>query len=243
LLIFVWGCAPKRYAGEKSSGTSESASDGIIGRVLRNNLSEDSFYIEKASVKVNVNGESNKYLFNLKYVKPEEFLISIRSNTGIEGARVHITKDSVLINDRIGKRIIIGNLKDIDRISGFPYILFKILFGDLVLIGTKEKPDITILSNSVVIVETYNGKIMKLTLDPVINKVISATVITGTRREELTVDYSRFDKSPKHIPRVIIVKDMNRNFVAQINIEKIQLSWNGEIEFIPGKGYSKETIK
>ena len=243
LLISTYGCAPKKYAAESSDKAGESALEEVIDRVMRNNLSEESFYIEKASVKVNINNKSNKYLFSIKYAKPDIFLISIKNTTGIEGARVYITKDSVLINDRIGKRLIVGKLKDIDRITGFPWVLFKALFGDLVLNEVRSKPDITRLFNSVVILQGYNGKVMKSVLNPGIGKVMSASLINENQKEELAVSYSRFDKSDKHSPGVIEVKVTNRNFSAQIKIEKVQPLWNGGIEFIPGKGYSKEEIR
>ena len=37
----------------------------------------------------------------IKYELPDKYLISIRSKAGIEAARIFITKDTVLINDRI----------------------------------------------------------------------------------------------------------------------------------------------
>jgi len=89
----------------------------------------------------------------------------------------------------------------------------------------------------------YNGKVMKSVLNPGIGKVMSASLINENQKEELAVSYSRFDKSDKHIPGVIEVKVTNRNFSAQIKIEKVQPLWNGGIEFIPGKGYSKEEIR
>jgi hypothetical protein len=242
-LISVWGCAPGKYVTERSVDPGGLTLEDVVNKVKRNNLSEESFYIEKASVYVNINNKAGKYLFSVKFIKPDKFLISIRNTGGIEGARVYLTKDSVQINDRIGKRIIIGKLKDVDRITGFPYALLNTLFGDLVLYEGRQKDDITKFPDSVVIKQGYNGKELKSVLDPGIGKVISTTVINENNKVELTISYSRFGRSDNHIPGVIEVKDSNRNFSAQIKIEKVQPSWKGEIEFIPGKGYRKEEIK
>lgn len=243
LTISVWGCAPKKYFTETVVGPGESTNEGVVARVISNNLFEENLFIEKATVNININNELSKYLLSLKYRKTDEFLISIRNSTGIEGARVYISEDSVFINDRIGKRIIQGNLKDIDRITGFPWVLFKALFGDLVLKDKFSKPDITGSGNSLVIMESFNGKVLKFVIDPAVNKTVSASVIDRNMNEEIIILYSKFDRSGKHIPGVIQIKDKTRNLSAEIKIEKIQYSWTGEIEFIPGKGYSKEEIR
>ena len=243
MLIVVTGCTAKRYASYNSSGAKAESTVEILSRTVRNNLAEESFYIEKGSVVINVNDETKKYLFSLKYQKPDKYLISLRSNTGIEGARIYISEDTVLINERIGKRLLTGRLKDLERLSGFPVIFLNAIFGDLVLSKDLNMREVQRVGNTLIINQSIYGRVSESVLDERIGKVVYMKLLKDSYQNELTLTYSKFKKSLKSIPEIVEIKELNRNIEAKIKIEKIQVPWTGIIEFIPGKGYSREEIR
>lgn len=243
LLLSAVACAPKKYLTESLPSSGEESIERIIENVYRNNISEESFQIEKGSLAVNINNTSNKYLFSVRFNKPDIYLISIRNSTGMEGARIFITKDTVLINDRIGKRILYGKPKELEKYSGFPYYMINAIFGDLVLKEVRSKGDALSFFNSVIITQAYYGKAWKSILDPGKGKVISTSVINSNGQDELTFIYSKFSRAEKHMPLLIEMIDKKNNVNAKIRVEKFRTGSDQEILFVPGKGYSKEEIR
>ena len=45
------------------------------------------------------------------------------------------------------------------------------------------------------------------------------------------------------MPLVIELNDLPRNIYAKVKLERIKIPWEGEIEFLSGKGYINEIIK
>jgi hypothetical protein len=237
------GCTAKRFVSERFPGSDEESIERIIGDIRKNNLSEENFFIEKGNLALKQNDKTTKILFSVKFVKPDKYLFSIRNTTGIEGARIYATKDTVLINDRIEKRLLYGKPKDLEKISGLPYFIINIAFGDLFFCGNNEIIKSERLNNKVIITQQCQGKIWNTVLDPEEGKVKSVVFSAGIQGEPIELSYSNFRKKGGHIPMIIELKDMNRNINAKVKIERLQIPWTGEIEFLPGKGYIKEEIK
>ena len=91
----------------------ESVGDklSLFDRTREKNITETDFNIRKAEIEIKNNDQKQKLLANLKYKNPGTYLLSIRGKTGIEAARVYITKDTILINDRINKRLFYGSTR------------------------------------------------------------------------------------------------------------------------------------
>lgn len=243
LLVLNAGCTAKKFVSERSANDEEKSIEKIINTVKINNLAEENFFIEKANFLITRNNNTTKYLFSVKFIKPDKYLFSIRNFTGIEGARIYITKDTILINDRIEKRILYGKPKDLEKISGLPYFIINIAFGDLFFcenIGIIKSERI---NNQVILSQQCQGRAWNTVLDPKVGKVKSVVFSTGVQKELIEINYSKFEKKGKHIPMVIELKDLSRNINAKVKFERMQIPWTGEIEFLPGKGYTKEEIK
>jgi hypothetical protein len=243
LLIISGGCTAARLISESRDTSKGESLEKVISSIRKNNISEENFFIEKANLTVTINNETKKFVLNGKFIKPEKYLFSIRNNSGIEGARIYISKDTVLINERIGKRLLYGKPKDIEKISGLPYLVLSIIFGDMVPYEDRQKYETEQVVNQLIINQSYHGWEVKSVLDPKIKKVVSATFSSGMQKDDIIINYSKFGKTDKHIPGKIELKNLNRNITAKIEIKRIQIPWNGELEFIPGKGYIKEEIK
>jgi hypothetical protein len=106
ILIQIWGCTPGLFVSDNTGAKEEDYLKNILDDIRNNNITEENFFIEKADIDLTINNSTNRYLFSVKYEKPDKFLLSIKSRTGIEGARILITKDTLLVNDRIRKRLL-----------------------------------------------------------------------------------------------------------------------------------------
>jgi hypothetical protein len=243
LVILSWGCTAKRFISERTRGSGEESIESIISEVRRNNLSQENFYIEKATIYFKQDDKTTKILFSVKYIKPDKYLFSLRNPAGIEGARIYVTKDTVLINDRIEKRLLYGKPKDLEKMSGLPYFILNIAFGDLFFCEENEIFKSERRSNQVVLTQQCRGRIWNTVINPEAGKVKSVVFSTGIQGEQIELNYKNFGKKGNHVPGVIELKDMNRNLSADIKIERLQIPWTGEIGFLPGKGYTKEEIK
>lgn len=243
LLILNCGCTAKRIVSERSPGSDEESIERIISAVRKNNLTLEDFFIEKANLLLTRDDKTTKILFSVKFIKPDKYLFSIRNTTGIEGARIYVTKDTVLINDRIEKRLLYGKPKDLEKISGLPYFIINIALGDLFFcenIGIIKSERI---NNQVILTQQCQGRLWNTVIDPKIGKVKSVIFSTGIKEETIAINYSKFGGKGNHMPMVVELKDLARNINAKVKLERMQIPWSGEIEFLPGKGYNKEEIK
>ena len=68
----------------------------------------------------------------LKFEYPDKYLISIKSRTGIEGARIYISEDTILFNDRINKKMYYGSSLYLKRKYGLTTNFLPLIFGDIV---------------------------------------------------------------------------------------------------------------
>lgn len=243
LLIVNSGCTVKKFVSERYPNFNEESIERIISTVRKNNLTEESFFIEKANFLLTRNKETTKLLFSVKFIKPDKYLFSVRNITGIEGARIYVTKDTVLINDRIEKRLLYGKPKDLEKISGLPYFILNIAFGDLFFCENIEMTKSERINNQVNILQQCEGRIWNTVLDTKAGKVKSVIFSTKIQNESIEINYSNFKRKGNHIPMVIEMKDLSRNINVKVKVERMQIPWYGEIEFLPGKGYTKEEIK
>ena len=243
VLILNYGCTAKRFITERSPGHDEESSERVIDEVKKNNLSEDSFFIEKGDFLLTNNNKTTRFIFSGKFEKPDKFLFSLRNITGIEGARVYLTKDTVLINDRIQKRLLYGKPENLEKIIGLPYFIINVAFGDLLMKEDNGKYESERITNTLVLTQHYNGGIWKYVLDVNIGKVKSINFSSKIQNEAAILEYSKFGINDKHIPGIIEMKDNNRNIRIKIRLIRVKVPWDGKIEFIPGSGYTKEEIK
>jgi hypothetical protein len=242
-LILNAGCTAKKFVSERSAGSDEQSIEAVISEVRKNNLCEESFFIEKANVLFTRDNITTKILFSVKYLRPDKYLFSIRSTAGMEGARIYITKDSVLINDRIKKRILYGKIEDLEKISGLPYFFINIAFGDLYFCENEGIIKSERINNKVIITQKCKGKVWNTVLDPVAGKVKSVIFSNEIQKETIAIGYSKYKKNGNYMPMVVELKDLFRNIYVKVKLEGIQIPWKGKIEFLPGKGYTKEEIK
>ena len=245
LIIAITGCSVSRF-GKPDMDKNVETGSGVFNKkkILNNNLTSYSFFIQKAEVEVYSGNEIQKFLANIKFSFPDTYLISLRSNTGIEAARIFLTGDTMLVNDRINKIIYCGNSYGVRKKYGFVQALLPLLWGDIVLSRNYEENDIKCLKGSAQIDEVISGfKVAyKINCD---KAKVEMVVLTGSNNQQNTIISN---ESYKKIGNGYVVEKSNvtgfNNYdLIKLKYSKIEVPWEGKIEFIPGKNYEKVEIK
>jgi hypothetical protein len=100
----IAGCSVTRNViVEKHDNTYRFSSDNITESVSQQNITNSGFFIEKAEIEINNDKGKEKFIANIKFELPDKYLISLKSRSGIEGARIYLSKDTILVNDRINQ--------------------------------------------------------------------------------------------------------------------------------------------
>ena len=96
---------------------TKPGSSNVFESTKNQNITNNGFFIQKAEIEIVTGEGKEKYLASIKFEKPDKYLISVKSRTGIEGARIYISNDSILVNDRINKKLYSGNTFYLKRSS------------------------------------------------------------------------------------------------------------------------------
>lgn len=211
-----------------------------LGATEAKNISNSGFFITKATVEISGRDISEKMLCTVKYTNPGKYLISVRSRAGIEAARLFISEDTVLVNDRINRSFYYGSNEKLTEKYGFSYLFIPLIFGDYLSDSTDEKAvdckDGLLRKRSIL-----QGSVIDYTIDCETEKAVGAS--TG-ENEELIFRFTKFKKVGNiTIPEEIEIEDIVRRTKIFVIIEKIEYPWDGNIEFTPGANYEKIYLK
>jgi hypothetical protein len=244
VVLVCYGCAVNKLT-ERNRNNKElnNPTYGLLERVEANNLTNNNLFIEKGKISIiKPDGEQNAF-FSMKFVKPDKYLISVRSIVGMEFARILLTKDTILVNDRINKKILFGKAFEFERIAGIPLELIKIGVGDIVTEEQKVKVNNTCIEGRMSYESLFKGQKIEFIIDCKKGKVLKAVINNGLIKKDIEINFKNYRRAGNlQIPEKIEISDLNRNIKVFIRIEKVKAPWQGEIEFIPGKGYEKQKL-
>jgi outer membrane biogenesis lipoprotein LolB len=237
--LILCSCSITRNRGVNNSvNYGVKAGENIYKTIQNQNVTLSNFFVQKAEVEI-VNEEGRqKFLCNIKFEKPDRYLISLKSRTGIEGARIYISNDTILVNDRINKKLYFGNSLSLVRKYGLSISCLPLIFGDLVLennfnhgndICEGEKLDLSCV---------VKGIPLKYEIDCKKRKVIGVSKENTYVSKGFNIDYKNFmEINGSLIPKTIEITDVQYNTNIRIKIIKMESPWIGTIKFVPGKGY------
>lgn len=237
--IFVGGCSVTRNM-EKGAleSSNKMLSLSVVESVKFQNLTDTNFFIQKAEIEIVNQDGKEKYLSTIKYEKPEKYLISIKSRTGIEGARIYISKDSILINDRINKKIYFANSFYLRRKYGLPVSCLPLIFGDIVLEKNCDTGQVKCSEDKLKIDCLVNGLRLSYDIDCKKRKVILVNQIDNFVQNGIKIRYKSFYKLRNmFFPAIVELEDTQYNTTIKIRFSKIEFPWNGTVKFVPGRGY------
>jgi hypothetical protein len=221
----------------------ESSLEVSWNEITERNLTKDNFNIQKADIKYIEGGTIVNLVASLKHRTDRNYLITLRLKSGIEIARLYITKDTILVNDRINKKLYYGSIAYLGRKYGITADAIPVLFGDMVVENNEErkfgcnegKGEIkgSIYSNNI----TYKIDCNKKKVSD-----ISFDSYPGVNKMNIKLSNFRYLEGKVYPENIELVETENKSEI-KINILKIEFSCEDEIKFIPGTNYEKVHLK
>ena len=236
LFVFLSGCSVVKKKSISEKTLNEAPVSNILEGVEKQNITIDNFFISKAEVEIISDDNKQKLLASIKFNYPDRYLISLKSKTGIEVARIFITDDTVLVNDRFNKKLYFGDPENLKKKFSISPELLPVILGDLIRGKEISVENVACIDNKAEI----NCNIKGIKIDYIIDcnklKIISASQEFSISTNYTAMQYDNFIKAGYGLIPSKIRVDFNE-FVITVKIEKIDSPWAGDIEFIPGARY------
>jgi hypothetical protein len=239
LPILIAGCSVIGKSGKSQPlNYSNDASINILESTKSQNITNTGFFIQKAEVEIISTEGREKYLASIKFERPDKYLISVKSRTGIEGARIYMSNDSILVNDRINKKLYSGNTFYLKRRFGLTSGFMPLILGDVIFDKNCDMSNEKCDGNKIITACHVKGVILNYEIDCNKRKVV---IVNQTGSFDNNIIKLRFDNfinvGSNLIPKLIEFEDSQFNTVVKIKVLKVEVPWSGSIKFIPGKGY------
>ncbi|MFH0841683.1 MAG: DUF4292 domain-containing protein [Bacteroidota bacterium] len=174
---------------------------------------------------------------NFKYKEPGNYMVSLRSLTGIEAARLYITDDTILINDRVNKIVYHGSTEYLKQKYGISVKYLPLILGDIIVENINNQYINCKGNESEIIEKSENGDII-YTLNCSTGKVKYVIIENQLSGNDLKVYLDKFKKGDNiNYYRNIRITDEKKENTINIKIERISRAIVSDLNFIPGKNY------
>jgi hypothetical protein len=239
LAVFVTGCSVINRSGRSGiKDYSNPNGANVLESIKNQNITNEGFFIQKAEIEIISPDGKSKYLASIKFEKPDKYLISIKSRTGIEGARIYISNDSLLVNDRINKKLYSGNKFYLKRKYGITPELLPLIFGDLILDRICEDNIEKCEKSNLKIGCSIDGVMIDYDIDCNMRKVVKVRQVDNFNSTSVSISFAKFFRTGSNqIPKEIEFGTTQYKVNIKIKILKVESPWNGNIKFFRGKGY------
>ena len=245
LSLLLDACSVSKKSGmTNTSSAVADADERTVESVVVKNMSAENFHIQKADISVTQDNFSARFTASIKFRRPDTILITVRSRSGIEAGRGLITKDTILINDRINNKLLVGSPSVIGPKYGIEPALFFVLFGDMIVTEADKKRSVNCLKGISRYEYEINGKRVEYIIDCKKRKVTQAYFAGDVKSGNITIGFSDIaDNDQMQFPRRIEINDDLSSLNILLEIKKIERPWNGKIGFVPGHGYKVIVLK
>jgi hypothetical protein len=243
IVLLVSGCSGARRASRSATGAGEKAGSVSIKEVALQNLTATGFFIPKAEVEISSDGDNMRFLASVRFDPVGKYLISLRTRTGIEAARIYIDKDTVLGNDRINRVLYYGKPAVLSRLYGIPFDILPVVFGDIIGDNINDVVNRcgggTFRSEQVV-----KGNRMNYRVDCGRRKIVSAESEGNFMTSESKIEFADFIETDGiSVPSKIRINHIRSGTMITIGIGNIERPWSGSVELIPGGRYKKIELR
>lgn len=130
ICFLLTGCSTSRF----NNVIPYSTIDGN-----QTNLTNYNFDIQKIEIIDNI--KDDKYLAFLKFRTPDKYLVSLRTNLGIEIGKIFLTKDSLYVFDRIHNTFLDLSQEMKSKKYGVSSDILPLLFGDIIINLHSKSPE------------------------------------------------------------------------------------------------------
>jgi hypothetical protein len=240
--VVLGGCSVFRKA--ENGGKALTSETGKNIDIVKNNISNKSFYIQKASVTVSENSVTSRFLATIKYKLPDSVLISVKARIGFEAARIFMTKDTLIINDRINRKVRVGNPQVLKKKYGIEPSYIFVILGDFII--EQESLELPVNCRN----GFYNDKFLvgdreiNYLVDCRKKKIVSASFEGDIKTGDIDLTFSEFISAEDLImPGIIEVSGTSSSIKAKIEIEKAVNNYQGYIGFKSGGNYEVIRLK
>lgn len=245
IVLVTTGCSVSRKGTRHETlNIIPKGNESLYESILNQNITARSFYIERAEFRIKSGDEEKTGLGTVKFLMPDKFLIAIKNHAGIEVARIFLTGDSIMLNDRFGKKLYYGSASYLKKKYGVTTAELPVILGDYVNDEKLDSTKINCIDGNLDIDAMVSNLRIKYRINCENGKSISAIPDDNMRDSGIEIKYSEFfTVNNINIPGLIEISDNQNKTVIEIRIQKIVLPWEGTIEFIPGKQYEKIYLK
>lgn len=241
VVILASGCSASRLQrrNKVENGNSLSVNE-LMQSIVSQNLTGRSFFIQKAEFKITTDQGEKAGLATIKFLMPDKFLIEIKSKAGIEVARIFLSGDSILVNDRFNKKLYYSSASFLKNKYGLTTSVLPVALGDFVNENKLDSSMIKCRDGKV----SIEGAVKSIKINYLIDCTIGKSILTipedKINESVLEIKYSDFFKANEiNTPGKIEISETKSNTTIEIVIRKILSPWEGTIEFVPGKQYQK----
>jgi hypothetical protein len=237
LLVLIASCSIIRKTDTSEKRNEEKYQGKNVFQDTENkNLTKQNFFIQKAEIEFSSEEENHKLIASIKFVYPDQYLLSLRSKTGIEAARIFITDDTVLINDRINKKLYFGKPNSLENRYSVSADLLPVVFGDFIRSKQMEESNISCAGGIAECNYIISGRNIKYRIDCNKLKVVSVKQEGFLKSSFDKIEFGTFIKAANNLIPGVIRITFNKSVIT-VKIVKIEVPWSGNIEFIPGSRY------
>ncbi len=220
-----------------------NSSNTTLNKVIEQNITQTSFFIIKADIEIISENERKEFVASIKFSKPDKYLVSLKSKAGIEAARIFLTNDTILINDRFNRIQYYGSPGKFYEKYGITNDLLLLILGDFKNIECVNS-NLSICKNDKLIITcSYRSTEIIYQIDCIKNKVDNLKLTNGDGKGELTISFSGFKKRNNILfPQQISIAGIQAINMMNIVIRKVEFPWEGVVDFLPGNKYEKIEI-
>jgi hypothetical protein len=239
MLLTCTGCSVNRPVRTADYGSQQQFSEEKeLEEVKRQNIGNGSFFIQKAEIEVSGEEGVEKLIASVKFIYPDRYSVSIRNRAGIEAARIFISSDTILVNDRINRKQYCASPQYMYTKYGITISGLPIIFGDFVGENLSEVITDDCSDGFWNAESLLHGKKINYVIDCKKGKLASAVEEKDTGRDGIIFKFSEYFKSVgRYIPGKIEIMNVKSFTIITVRIGKIIYPWDGTIEFIPGNRY------
>jgi len=243
IFILLAGCSTIKF-GVKNSSIPDNVivTGSILQRVEKQNITRESFFIQKLEISLDAIDEDRKFFGSVKFVSPDKYLISLRSIAGIEVARIFMSDDTVLVNDRINRTLYYGSSHDFEKKYGITSDIIPIILGDYVSSKREEDANEQCIDGMLSVNRRMKGVIVKYLIDCKKAKAIQ-TFTENSNGDRIEIKYNEFILiNGFFFAEIINIEDIKRDIKMVLKVKKVDFDFDGPIEFFPGSKYKMVPI-
>jgi hypothetical protein len=237
--IVASGCSVTRKADSNNAAVPELIdARNVLENLTKQNITSAGFFVQKAEIELSNQNGKQKFIATVKFAYPDKYLISLKSRTGIEGARIYISKDSLIGNDRINKKMYFVSVFYLKQKYGLNQSLLPLIFGDLIKEEKQLLPDEKCVGGSLVFKTVFKGVNLSYNIDCRKSKTSIVDVSSIFLEQSVKLRSVGYQNAGViTIPKVIEIEDLTQYTKIRIKFVKVEYPWYGNVKFIPGRGY------